>query len=126
VVLFDDEEEDELEPLDPVGVVGVVDVGVQDADTLLTGPMPPGTICEAGVPGGTLTLNDSVCPVRSVTVTVHWSAEAVGIAAIPRIANTEAAVKAAVFSFLRLNNVTRLLPPWASRLPRCSTGVHAS
>jgi hypothetical protein len=126
VVPEEEDDDDPLDPLDPVGPVGLVDVGVHDADTLLTGPTPAGTICEAGVPGGTLTLNDSVCPVSSVTVTVHWSAEAVGIAAIPRIANTEAAVNAAVFSFLLLNNLTSLLPPWASHVPRCSTDVYAS
>jgi hypothetical protein len=126
VVVLEEDEDDE--PLDPVGPVGLVDVGggAQDADTLFTGPTPAGTICEAGVPGGTLTLNDSVCPVSSVTVTVHWSAEAVGIAAIPRIATTEAAAKAAVFSFLLLNNLTSLLPAWASNVPRCSAKAHAS
>jgi hypothetical protein len=133
VVLEDEDEDDEpldpldpLDPLEPLGPDGVVDVGAHDADTLFTGPTPAGTIDEAGVPDGTLTLNDSVCPVSSVTVTVHWSAEAVGIAAIPKIANTEAAVNAAVFSFRRINNVTRLLPPWASRVPRCSVDAHAS
>jgi hypothetical protein len=130
VVVLEDEDEDDdpLDPLDPVDPLGLVEVGggAHDADTLFTGPIPAGSICEAGVPDGTLTLNDSVCPVSSVTVTVHWSAEAVGIAAIPKIANTEAAVNAAVFSFRRVNNVTRLLPPWASRVPRCSKDVHAS
>jgi hypothetical protein len=120
--------EEPVEPVEPVGVgnVEVVVVGVQDADTLFTGPTPAGTICEAGVPGGTLTLKDSVCPVSSVTVTVHWSAEATGIAAIPRIAKTKAAVSATVLSFRRVDNVTRLLPPWASHMPRRNVAVPAS
>jgi hypothetical protein len=61
------------EPLEPVVGVGVVDaeVGAHEADTLFTGPTPAGTIWEVGVPGGTFTLKVSVCPVSSVTVTVH-------------------------------------------------------
>jgi hypothetical protein len=96
-------------PVGPVGVgtVGPVEVvGVQEAETLLTGPTPAGTIEAAGVPGGTFTLKLSVCPVSSVTVTVHSSAEAVGIAAIPRTANTEAAAIATVFSFRRTDKLT--------------------
>jgi hypothetical protein len=53
-----------------VGVVDVV-VGVHDACTLLTGPVPGGTSDEAGVPGGAFTLKVSVWPVTSTTVTVH-------------------------------------------------------
>lgn len=39
-------------------LVVVVDVAdcVQEACTLFTGPVPGGTICEAGVPGGSLTV----------------------------------------------------------------------
>ena len=46
-------------------------VEVHDAFTFLTGPVPGGTRAEVGVPGGTLTLNVSVCPLSSVIVTVH-------------------------------------------------------
>lgn len=61
-------------PLEPLGTVteGVVlEVGAHEAVAFCTGPTPAGIICEAGVPGGTLTLKDSVWPVTSVTVTVH-------------------------------------------------------
>jgi hypothetical protein len=62
-----------------VGVVGVVTVtvgvvlvlGWQEAVTFWTGPMPAGTSCEGGVPGGALTMKVSVCPLSKVTVTVH-------------------------------------------------------
>jgi hypothetical protein len=94
------------EPLAPVEGTGLVDVelGLQEADTFFTGPTPAGTIEAAGVPGGTLTLKVSVCPVSSVTVTEHWSAEAVGRAAIPKTANTDAADPAAIFSFRGIDN----------------------
>ena len=63
-------------------------------------------VCEGGckVCGGTFTLNVSVCPVRSVTESVHSSAEAIGRAAIPRIAKTDAAEPAAIFSLRRIDN----------------------
>ena len=51
------------------GVVEVV--GVHDAVTLFTGPVPGGTSAEAGVPGGTLTWNVNTWPLSNVTVTVH-------------------------------------------------------
>jgi hypothetical protein len=54
---------------DVVVVVGVL--GAHEALTLLIGPMPAGTIAEGAVPAGTLTLKLCVCPVTSVTVTVH-------------------------------------------------------
>ncbi len=106
-------------------VVVVVVVGAHDALTLLIGPSPAGTIAEAGVPAGTLTLKLCVCPVSSVTVTVHSSADAEGIAAIPITPNTVAIVAKAVFSFRLRNNVTRLLPASTTR-PCCNTGVDAS
>jgi hypothetical protein len=55
--------------VDVVVVVGVL--GAHEALTLLIGPTPAGTIAEAGVPVGTLTLKLCVCPVIRVTVTVH-------------------------------------------------------
>jgi hypothetical protein len=107
-----------VEGEDELGVVGVgvgtgvvvVVVGVHDALTSLIGPTPAGTIAEAGVPGGTFTLKLWVCPVTSVTVTVHWSADAVGRFAIPMTANADTTEMAAVFSLRLLDNLTRLLP----------------
>lgn len=80
-----------VEPVDVLGVVvvGVEDVGVdevvlvavvvtvgftvgaQDSDALLTGPVPGGSSDDTGVPGATFTVKDSVCPLSSVTSTVH-------------------------------------------------------
>ena len=68
-----------------------------------------------------MTAKLSVCPVTSVTVTVHWSAEAEGIAAMPITANTVATVTAAVLSFRLLSNLTRLLP--ASDDTPCCNGA---
>jgi hypothetical protein len=79
-------------------------VGAHEADTLFTTPIPDGTIDMAGVPGATLTLKDSAWPVSSVTVTLHSSAEAIGKAAIPKIANNDAADPAAIFSFRHIDN----------------------
>jgi hypothetical protein len=84
-----------------VGALVVVEGCAHDAETLFTGPVPGGTKAEAGVPAGTFTLNVSVWPVSSVTVTVHSSAEAVGIAARPSVASTELTATTAIFS-LRL------------------------
>jgi hypothetical protein len=103
--------------VDVVVVVGVA--GAHEALTLLIGPMPAGTIADGAVPAGTLTLKLWVWPVTSVTVTVHSSADAVGIAAIPITPNTVATVAAVVFSFRLLNNLTRLLP--ASATSRAAT-----
>jgi hypothetical protein len=106
--------------VDVVVVVGVVGVaGAHEALTLLIGPTPAGTIADGAVPAGTLTLKLWVWPVTSVTVTVHSSADAVGIAAIPITPNTVATVAAVVFSFRLLNNLTKLLP--ASAPSRAAT-----
>jgi hypothetical protein len=94
------------EPVETVGAGEEELAGAHEAEALLTGPTPAGTICAAGVPGGTLTLKLSVCPVRRVTVTVHWSADALGSAAIPMTTNTDAAVAAAILSFRCFNNLT--------------------
>jgi hypothetical protein len=94
------------EPVETVGAGEEEEAGAHEAVALLTGPTPAGTICAAGVPGGTLTLKLSVCPVSRVTVTVHWSADALGSAAIPMTANTDAAVAAAILSFRCFNNLT--------------------
>jgi hypothetical protein len=98
-----EDEPDELpDPLPPG--VGEVEVGAHEAETLFTGPTPAGTIETGGVPGGTFTENVSVCPVSNVTVTLHSSAEAVGNAAIPRTANTDAADPAAILSLRLIDN----------------------
>jgi hypothetical protein len=106
-----------------VGVVGVE--GAHEALTPLIGPIPLGTIADGAVPAGTSTLKLWVCPVRSVTVTVHWSAEADGIAAIPITPNTVAIVAAAVFRFRLRNNLTRLLRA-SSNSPGCNAAMGAS
>ena len=90
----------------PVDVLGAV----QDAWTLFTGPVPGGTSDEAGVPGGTFTENVSVCPVISVTVTLHWSAEAAGREAIAIVPSAEAAVMARIFSLRPMDTEFRFLP----------------
>lgn len=77
---------------------------VQEAWTFLTGPVPGGTRLEAGVPGGALTWKVSVCPVTSVTVTVHSSADAAGMAAMPRATKAEPAEMARTFSFRRIDD----------------------
>jgi hypothetical protein len=82
-----------------VGVVVVV--GWQLAVTLWTGGVPAGSIWEGGVPGGAFTVNVITWPFRSVAVTVHWSAEAEGIAAIAIVASDNPTVRTAIFS-LRL------------------------
>lgn len=97
------------------GVVEVVVVGRQEALTPLIGPTPAGTIDEAGVPGGTSTVKLWVWPVSSVTVTVHSSAEATGIQAIPITINTVATVAAAVFSLRLVDTLTCLLPACTAR-----------
>lgn len=58
------------------GAVVVVGVGVQDSVVDTTVPVTGSGSEDTGVPGGTLTVNDCFCPVRSVTVTTHVSAEA--------------------------------------------------
>jgi hypothetical protein len=112
--------------VDTVGVVTVL-VGTQEAVTLLTGPTPAGTSCDAGVPAGALTVKVIVWPVTSITVTVHWSsAAALGIAAIAIAASTEAIVRTAIFSFPFLDTLVYLLPPrplraWSA--PRVRSGA---
>ena len=108
------------------GTVGVVLVlGWQEAVTFWTGPMPAGTSCEGGVPGGALTMKVSVCPLSRVTVTVHWSAEAVGNAATAIVTSANAKLVAPIFSLRLLDTVSYLLPPRPMRhLPRRNRGRH--
>jgi hypothetical protein len=69
----------------PVGVEDVVPVvevepdvvvegGAHDSDTEATPTLTGSGIADTGVPGGTLTVNDSVCPVTVFTVTTQESA----------------------------------------------------
>ncbi len=85
-------------------------VGAQDSVTPTTPTLTGRGICESGVPGATLTGNDSCLPPINVTVTTHCSAEAVGIAAMPSTASTIAAVSAPVATF-RLLSTIGLTPP---------------
>ena len=102
-----------------VGVLVVpVLVAAQDSETFFTGPVPGGTSADAGVPGGTFTSNVNVWPVAKVTVTVHWSAEAEGIAPRPIVTSTEPAVIAAIFSLRLLDTSMN-----SSRHVHCAIGA---
>lgn len=94
-------------------VVLEVEVGVDVHDSLTceTAPLTGSGIEEIGVPGATLTVNDIFCPVISVTVITHVSAEALGIAASAITTSIEHAVKAATTRFRLLSTVAFLLPP---------------
>jgi hypothetical protein len=99
-----------------VDVVVVVVVVVHEAWTFLTGPVPGGTRLEAGVPGGALTSKVSLWPVSSVTVTLHWSAEALGSTTTAMVASADAAEMARSFSFRRIDTVVSFLPQgWPKR-----------
>jgi hypothetical protein len=102
------------EPLELVEGVVVVDEEVvvvvllgdwQDSVTPTIVPVIGRFSAETGVPGEAFTLNVSVCPVTSLTVTTHWSAEAFGIAATPITTAAAPAAATATLSFLRLNTV---------------------
>lgn len=103
--------------VDGGGGAGVVDAGAHDSDTPTTPTLTGREIADNGVPGGTFTVNDMCPPPTNVTVITHESAEAVGIAAIPSMANTAATPST---NFRLLNTLVFLLPPLhrASRLRR--------
>lgn len=105
-----------------VVVVEVVVVAEQDAWTFLTGPVPGGTSCEAGVPAGAVTVNVSVWPVTRVTVTLHWSADADGIAEMPSVPNAEPPAKARISSFRRMDTVVRFPPARLATKPCWDVG----
>src|SRR5579884_2073781 len=74
-------------PLEPVGLDPaevLVDAGAglgveaQDSATAVIGSLTGNDIADTGVPGGTFTVKVSFWPPTTVTVTTHWSAEAVG------------------------------------------------
>jgi hypothetical protein len=100
----------ELVVIVTVGAVVVLDeLDWQDSLSDATAPLIGRFIDEIGVPGGTLTLNVSVCPVTRVTVTVHASADATGRLATSdsRIAPARASTSE---SFRLPSNVARFLP----------------
>jgi hypothetical protein len=94
-------EDDELVELvlDDEGELLVVAAGLHVADLALNGPL-----IGSGDEGDS-TLNVSVCPLRSVTVTVHDCAEALGNAAIAFTANTVQTAATATVSLRLLNTV---------------------
>jgi hypothetical protein len=83
---------------------------VHDSLTERTGPLTGSGMEETGVPGGTLTVKDTLCPESRVTVTTQVSAEAEGIAPAPRTPSSALAETARVNSFRLLNTVAWLLP----------------
>lgn len=97
-------------------VVVVVAEGWQFAVTLVAPGGTPG-ICAGGVPGAALTvIVTGVPPTGGVYVTVHWSADAIGIAAMPSTPRTTPTVITAIFSWWLLDTLVYLLPPrtWAA------------
>ena len=103
-----------------VGVVGVVEVVWQLAVTFWTGGVPGGSICAGGVPGAAVTVNVTVWPSSSVAVTVHWSADAVGMAATPITPRTVPTVQRATFSLWLIDTLVYFLPPrtWTAPTPQ--------
>jgi hypothetical protein len=126
VVLVVDVVELELkldELLVEVGVELVVDEPVVDEPVVVAGaqlivsetttPVIGSDSDETGVPAGTFTGKVNCCPPSSVTVTVHASAEAFGIAARPRVKTAD--ITAAI-SFRLPNTVVCLLLPSRVRI----------
>ena len=107
------------------GVVdcGVVVVGVeaQLSLTACTGPVTGSLIADNGVPGATFTVKLTFWPPTSVTVTTQVSAEATGIAAMPKIASSDPAVATATTSFRLLNTVALTPPAFAARWAGAAT-----
>jgi hypothetical protein len=83
----------------------VVVVRAHDSEMDAIGRETGREICDSGVPGGMLSVNVSLMPPKRFTVITHWSAEAVGRAAIPVTARATAAVTAPTTSFRLLNTV---------------------
>lgn len=84
-------------------------VGTQDSVSETTTPEIGSLMAEIGVPGGTFTLKVRVWPVRSLTVIVQASAEALGSAAMPSTTNIAATSTTILHSFRLPSNVARLL-----------------
>jgi hypothetical protein len=98
----------------------VVVVGWQLAVTLWTGGVPGGSIWAGGVPGAALTVKVTVEPSSSTAVTVHWSAEADGIAATAMTTSTTPTVVSAIFSVWLIDTVVYFLPQgtWTAPIPQ--------
>jgi hypothetical protein len=104
---------DELELDEPLELeldelLELEDGAAHDSVMPSTGSLIGSEIDESGVPGATLTVKFSLAPPSTVTVIVHSSAWAVGIAAMPIV---RLAVAIATTSFRLLNNGAFLLPP---------------
>jgi hypothetical protein len=99
----------EVEPVVTVaeGAVVVVE-GVQLAEMSVS---PAGTSDEGEVPGAASTVSVLVPPVGSPTVSVHVSADALGIAASPLVMRTSPIVTTSIFSLRALDTLVYLLPP---------------
>lgn len=122
-----DEEEDEelddelelggLEDEEVVEVVVVLEVGVAAhvADRSLAPAGSP--IEEVGVPGGTLTVNDSVPPVRRRTVTVHVFADAEAEPNTSAVTTAATAASAAISLWRCLTAAPLLQPSLFVRTP---------
>lgn len=80
------------------------------AVTLATGGVPAGSICAGGVLGDAVTVKVRVCPSSRVAVTVHVSAEAVGMAATAITTSTSPTVVNATLSLWLIDTVV-LFPP---------------
>jgi hypothetical protein len=112
-----DDEEELLEELDDVVELVVVVVVVEleavahAIDSVATTPLTGRFSDEIGVPGGTSTLNVSVTPPTSVTVTVQASAEAMGTSAVARTASTAAAAATIARSLRPMFTVVRPVLP---------------
>jgi hypothetical protein len=125
---------DELEELEEVVVVLELDeleelvAGAHVMDSVATTPLTGRFSDDRGVLGGTSTLNVSVTPPTSVTVTVHGSAEATGIAASPRTTKMATASDSTARSRRLIVKLVRpLLRPsmCASHAWNCSTSCSA-
>ncbi|MBV9943596.1 MAG: hypothetical protein JO262_15830 [Solirubrobacterales bacterium] len=106
----------ELEVVVVVVVVVVLVPGGHDCTTLVMGRFTGSGNELAGVPGGTF-WKVKVLPPATVMITVQPLAEALGIAARPSTATTDAKVTAAIFSFRLLNTVA--YP--SRRMPRANS-----
>jgi hypothetical protein len=101
------------EPVDDPVDEPVVVAGAQLIVSETTTPVIGSDSDETGVPAGTFTGKVNCCPPSSVTVTVHASAEAFGIAARPRVKTAD--ITAAI-SFRLPNTVVCLLLPSRVRI----------
>lgn len=103
---------DDVEPLPPppppplLLLVGAA----QDSETLAIGTLTGSEMEEIGVPGGTLTVNVSVCPVTVLTVITQVCAEATGIEASAITTRVVTTAMDPTNSFRLLNTEADVLP----------------